>query len=110
MRSRSDRTLCPHDDIKAHTAAVSFRLAELSKIEEDHDADDELDEDLLKLERNKVDIFQGDSWFASIPTLKLIQSRVGCQVKGLVKISHTGYPKDYRSYGRCNEEFPSFTF
>lgn len=94
VRGKSDRTLLPHDDIKAHTATVSVRLAELSKREQ-HDADEDLDQDLLQLERNKVDIFQGDSWFASIPTLKLIQSRVGCRFKGLVKTSHAGFPKDY---------------
>ena len=44
VRGRSDRTLCPHDDIKAHTAAVSVRLAELSK-RSNHDADEDLDDE-----------------------------------------------------------------
>lgn len=94
VRGRSDRTLCPHDDIKAHSIAVSVQLAVLSK-REDHDANEDLDENLLKYKRKKVDIFQGDSWFVSILTLKLIKSQVGCQFKGLVKTSHAGFPKDY---------------
>lgn len=102
-RGRLDRALCPHDDIKAHTAAVSVRLAKLSKREQ-HDADEDLDQDLLNLERKKVDLFQGDSWFASVPTLKLIQSRVGCRFKGLVKASHAGFPKEY--FENAMKNFP----
>ncbi len=94
VRGKSDQTLLPHDDIKAHTAAVSVRLAELSKRER-HDVDKDLTEDIRKVEDKKTDIYQGDSWFASIPTLKLIQSRVGCRFKGLVKTAHAGFPKDY---------------
>ena len=44
VRGRSDRTLCPHDDIKTHTAAVSVRLAELSK-RDNHDGNEDLDKE-----------------------------------------------------------------
>ena len=94
VRGKSDRTLCAQDDIKAHTAAVSVRLAELCK-RESHEADEGLTPEEQYLEGKKTDIYQGDSWFASIPSLKLIKSRVHCRFKGLVKTAHAGFPKDY---------------
>ena len=78
--------------------AVSVRLPELSKRErerEGHDVDKDLTEDVRKVEDTKTDIYQGDLWLALIPSLKLIQSRVGCCFKGFVKAAHAGFPKDY---------------
>ena len=94
VRGKSDGTLCAHDDIKAHTVAVSVQLAELSK-RESHKADEGLTPEEQYLEGEKTGIYQGDSWFASIPSLKPIKSRVHCQFKGLVKTAHAGFPKDY---------------
>ena len=94
VRGRSDITLCSHDDIKAHTAAVWVQLAELTK-RDNHDTDKDLVEDQKGLEPKKADIYQGDYWFVSIPTLKLIKSRLCYQFKGLIKTSHAGFPKDY---------------
>ena len=56
VRGKSNNTLCPHDDIKAHTAAVSVRLAELSK-QERHDIDEGLSEDERQSEGKKTDIY-----------------------------------------------------
>lgn len=79
QRGANNEVVLGHDHLNT-CCAVSTRLAELSA--------------RCGQTEERADIFQGDSWFSSCPTVESID-KLGHKYKGILKVATAGYPKDW---------------